>query len=199
MKVTMKSKLFQAPSKGAWALIAVGLLAVGVAAACQLSHSPAFGPDSARAATGSIDTAQFQPHPAPDFVLKDLSGKEVKLSDYLGKVVVLNFWATWCPPCRKEIPDFIELQKQYGTEGLQFIGIALDDEGAAKVKPWLTKNPITYPILLPDGKVVATYGDMTSIPVTFVIDRKGVVQSTYTGQRPRAYLEGLLKPLLAEK
>ncbi len=194
----MKSKLF--------APIALGLLLVGAAAAYQLTKSQAFAPDSAQAATmtpddGSSpsDDPQFVGRPATDFELKDLSGKVVHLSDYRGKVVVLNFWATWCPPCRKEIPDFITLQKQYGPDGLQFIGIALDDEGVAKVKAWTDKNPIVYPILLPDEKVQKSYGEMTSIPVTFVIDRKGIIRDNFTGPRPHAYLEGVLKPLLAEK
>ncbi len=190
---TRSSKLF--------APIAMGLFAIAAIAFYQLTQSQAFSPDSARAAVAAdpTDDPATQVRPAPDFELKDLQGNTVHLSDFKGKVVVLNFWATWCPPCRKEIPDFSELQKTLGGEGLQFIGIALDDEGAAKVKPWLEKNPVAYPILLPDTKVVASYGDMTSIPVTFVIDRKGMIRQNYTGLRQRAVLEGMLKPLLAEK
>ena len=136
--------------------------------------------------------------PAPSLELKDINGKTVRLSDYKGKVVVLNFWATWCPPCRKEIPDFIELQKQYGAQGVQFIGVALDEEGLAKVKPYTEKNPFNYPILIGDAKGVARYGEMNAIPVTYVIDRKGVIRQNYVGMRQKSALEGMITPLISE-
>jgi len=136
---------------------------------------------------------------APDFVLKDVNGKDVKLSDFKGKIVVLNFWATWCGPCRKEIPDFIELQEEYGKEGLQFIGIALDQEGAAKVKPFVDKNKISYPILIGNNDIADKYGGMNAIPVTFLIDRKGMIRGHYIGMRQKSDLESMLVALLREK
>ncbi|MDP4198825.1 MAG: TlpA disulfide reductase family protein [Bacteroidota bacterium] len=190
--------------------IVVGLALAASFAVYKLSSSQDLLPDSARAATRdaatrdaaeTMDTAAQAPRPAPDFELKDLDGNVHHLSDYRGKVVVLNFWATWCPPCRKEIPDFIELQKQLAPQGVQFLGIALDDEGLPKVKPWVASHGFSYPILLPDaaGKVVASYGEMSSIPVTYFIDRKGVIRSTFIGMRQRPVIEKELAPLVAEK
>lgn len=154
-------------------------------------------------ASEKADTSAAQAaRPAPDFELKDINGVTHKLSDYKGKVVVLNFWATWCPPCKKEIPDFIELQKQYEAQGVQFLGIAMDDEGLDKVKPWVTSHNVTYPVLIPDlpeRKVASSYGEMSSIPVTYFIDRKGMIRQTFIGMRTRPIFEGELKPLVSEK
>ena len=152
------------------------------------------------AATSSIesDSTVMTPKPAPDFSLKDMDGKTYNLSDYRGKVVMLNFWATWCPPCVKEIPEYVELQGEYGAQGVQFIGIPLDDEGVAKVRPWLAKHPVTYPILLPDTKVVGTYGDLSSIPVTFIIDRKGMIRESFVGIRQKPVVVEMLKKYIAE-
>ena len=136
---------------------------------------------------------------APDFVLKDVYGKEVRLSDFRGKIVVLNFWATWCGPCRKEMPDFIELQKEYGNDGLQFIGIALDQEGADKVRPFVERNKISYPILIGNNEIADKYGGMNAIPVTFLIDRKGMIRNHYIGMRQKSDLEEMALALMREK
>jgi peroxiredoxin len=136
---------------------------------------------------------------APDFTLKDVNGKNVKLSDFKGKIVILNFWATWCGPCRKEIPDFIQLQKEYGKEGLQFIGIALDQEGMERVRPFAEKYNISYPILIGNNDIADKYGGMNAIPVTFLIDRKGMIRNHYIGMRQKADLESMALALLKEK
>lgn len=146
----------------------------------------------------SADTSAANAMEAPDFALKDLDGNTKKLSDYRGKVVVLNFWATWCPPCRAEIPAFIEVQKEFGP-GVQFLGIALDDEGASAVKPWAQSHGISYPILIPDREVTHNYGDISSIPATFIIDKRGRIRKAAIGAQEKSTLEETLKPLLAEK
>jgi peroxiredoxin len=172
----------------------------GLAAMYRISPNPFVNTSYA---SQKADTSAAQaPRPAPDFELKDINGVTHKLSDYKGKVVVLNFWATWCPPCKKEIPDFIEMQKAYEAQGVQFIGIAMDDEGLDKVKPWVASHNVTYPILIPDlpeRKVASNYGEMSSIPVTYFIDRKGMIRETFIGMRTRPIFEKELTPLIGEK
>lgn len=138
---------------------------------------------------------------APDFELKDIDGKDVHLADYKGKIVVLNFWATWCGPCRREIPDFIDLQNAYAKDGLQFIGIALDQEGAEAVKKYVEKTKIAfnYPVLIGSNDLAEKYGGMPAIPVTFLIDRKGMIRNHYIGMRQKADLENMALALLREK
>ncbi|MBC7542371.1 MAG: TlpA family protein disulfide reductase [Candidatus Sericytochromatia bacterium] len=138
------------------------------------------------------------PKPAANFSLPNADGgKPIKLSDYKGKVVILDFWATWCPPCRQEIPDFVSLQKQYGAKGLQIVGIALDQEGADVVKPFAKENHINYPIALDTkSSVPALYGGVRGIPTTFVIDRKGNIVKKFVGAESRAKFEAEIKALL---
>lgn len=131
---------------------------------------------------------------APDFVLKDMDGKEVRLSDYKGKVVVLNFFASWCPPCRHEVPDFIELQKLYGDKGVSFIGVALEDAGNAK--NFKERFGINYPVLVDDGKASNIYGPIRSIPTTFIIDKNMKIVKFYIGSRSKDVFENDIKELL---
>lgn len=157
---------------------------------------------SAQSKTKTDTAATFAPRPAPAFELKDLDGKIVHLSDFAGKVVVLNFFATWCPPCRWEIPQFNEIQKKYADQGVQFVGVSLDDEGAEKVKTWASTHPVAYPIVMtdPDHKILDTYDVKTAIPVTFIIDRKGMMRGEYIpkrGDSPGAIIESMVKPFIA--
>lgn len=133
---------------------------------------------------------------APDFTLKDINGNAMSLGDFKGKVVILDFWATWCPPCREEIPHFKELYTQYKEKGLEIIGVALDDGGLQDVKPFAEENGINYPILLGNDKVTRDYGGIKGIPTTFVIDRQGNIIEKFLGYRQKEVFEKIIKKLL---
>lgn len=133
---------------------------------------------------------------APDFALKDADGKVVKLSDYKGKVVLLNFWATWCGPCKIEIPWFIEFQKTYKDRGFTVIGIAVDDEGWEIVKPYLATKQVNYPVVVGDEMVNTKYGGVEALPTTFVIDKDGKIANTHVGLVSRKEYESDIEQLL---
>ena len=131
---------------------------------------------------------------APEFSLKDINGKTVSLSAFKGKVVILDFFASWCPPCRQEIPDFIKLQNEYGDKGFAMVGVALVKLGDAK--KFAGEFGISYPVLIDDGKVSNLYGPVRSIPTTFVIDKDMKVVKMYIGARSRGDFENDIKKLL---
>lgn len=147
--------------------------------------------------TGTILAAALDPGAmAPDWKLQNLDGKTVQLSDFKGKVVVLDFWATWCPPCRGEIPGFIALQKQYEHQGLVVVGVSLDQGGPGVVSSFAKTEGMNYPIVMGDDDVAAEYGDIQAIPTTFVIDRSGKVVAKHEGGTDKATFEGEIKKLL---
>ncbi len=134
--------------------------------------------------------------PAPAWTLQSIEGKPVKLSDFKGQVVVLNFWATWCPPCREEIPDLIALQKQYASQGVVVVGVSLDDGGPAPVARFARKMEINYPVVMGKRETAADYGGIAALPTTFIIDRKGNVLDELIGATDRAGFEAKLKSAL---
>jgi cytochrome c biogenesis protein CcmG, thiol:disulfide interchange protein DsbE len=137
--------------------------------------------------------------PTPDFVLKDVDGLDVRMADFQGKVVLVNFWATWCPPCRMEIPDFVELQRALGPQGLQVVGISLDDEGASKVGPFATQHRVNYPMLVNGHGAAIAYGGITAVPTTFLLDRQGRVVERREGLATLEHWREAIGALLAEK
>jgi cytochrome c biogenesis protein CcmG/thiol:disulfide interchange protein DsbE len=135
---------------------------------------------------------------APDFTLKNLDGKSVRLSDFKDKVVILDFWATWCPPCRNEIPHFIELQEKYGSRGLAVVGVSVDQGGAKAVKPFAASWKVNYAMLLADARVGDAYGGIQYLPTTFIIDRKGQIVKRLVGYQSKELLEREIEPLLKD-
>jgi peroxiredoxin len=132
---------------------------------------------------------------APDFSLKNLNGQTVRLSDFTGKIVILNFWATWCPPCRIEIPHLKELYAQYRDRGVEVIGISLDSAGEQVVRDFVEKNQIDYAILLGDEKITLDYGGILGIPTSFIIDRQGRIRQRLFGLQTKEVFEQALKGL----
>ncbi len=136
------------------------------------------------------------PQPAPVWKLKDVEGKVISSETFKGKVVVVDFWATWCPPCRAEIPGYIELQKKYGKDGLVIIGVSLDQKGPAVVKPFMEKFGINYQIVMGDDDISAAFGGMDAIPTTFIIDRAGIIRDRKVGAEPTEEYEKRIVALL---
>ena len=153
------------------------------------------GPGAARSSL----KPESQRRKAPDFALRDADGKLVRLSDYRGKVVLLNFWATWCSPCRFEIPWFIEFQRQYKDAGLEVLGISMDEDGWEAVKPFLTRFGVNYRILMGDDMVAQLYGGVDSLPTTFLIDRQGRVAAVHIGLVSKRSYEKDLAELLEQE
>jgi len=118
--------------------------------------------------------------PAPDFNLRDSTGAEVKLSDYRGKAVLLNFWATWCRPCKVEVPMLMEFENRYKSGGLAVIGVSMDDDGWKSVMPYIAKNKLNYPVVIGSQELAKKYG-AESLPMTMLIDREGRLAGVHLG------------------
>ena len=145
---------------------------------------------------GSTSNAAGVSTLAPSWELKDADGKPVKSGDFAGKVVILDFWATWCGPCRREIPGFIELQRQYADKGLVVIGVSLDQDGAAEVQPFMDKTGINYPVVLGNEGIVNVLWRCRRHPDDGIIDRNGQIVRKHVGFTEKAEFEKEIKPLL---
>ena len=130
--------------------------------------------------TGDLKS-QGQRKPAPNFSLKDADGNAVNLADYRGKVVLVNFWATWCGPCEAEIPWFIEFEKKYKDQGFAVLGVSMDDDGWKSVRPYIASHKINYRVMLGSEVVSAQFGEIESLPTSFVLDREGRIASNHIG------------------
>ena len=148
-----------------------------------------------RTAGGAV-TSQFRGQPAPDFELQSLEGKNMKLSDFRGKAVLLNFWATWCGPCKIEMPWFVELQKEYGPQGFQIVGVAMDDASSEEIAKFAQQMGVNYPVLLGKEAVGQSYGGVGVLPTTFFIDRDGKLVAREFGLQSRSVFVDHIKEAL---
>ena len=155
------------------------MLYVGFHAARR--NGPAFAPRLALAS------------PAPDFTLQSLDGKTMRLSDFRGKAVLLNFWATWCGPCKIEMPWFVELQNQYAAQGLQIVGVAMDDASKEDISKFAKDMGVNYPILIGKESVGDEYGGVPALPESFLIGRDGKIVDKILGLRGKAEIEDAIK------
>jgi peroxiredoxin len=135
---------------------------------------------------------------AKSFSLTTIDGRTVTLNDYKGKVLILDVWDTWCPPCRMEIPHFVDLYKTYKSSGLEILGVAVGREGLEKVKKFVADNGVNYTNAILNKEFLDSYGPIEGIPTTFVIDPKGQIARQYTGYRGRDVFEADFKALRAK-
>ena len=173
---------------------AVALLGVGSGCGSDVQSESAAVP--ALNDTPAAQPAERSENAVPEFALQDLDGRTVHLSDFAGKAVFLNFWATWCPPCKAELPDLVEVQKKYGGDEFVIVGISLDRTGPAKVQAFVQQAGLNYPILMGNEQVVAAYGNFTGIPTSFLLNPRHEAVRQYTGMITKAQLvhdlEGVL-------
>lgn len=155
-----------------------------------------FGLHMARRAKGP-GPPDIKGQQAPEFALNSLDGKTVRLADFKGKAVLLNFWATFCQPCKIEMPWFVDLQNKYGPEGLQVVGIAMDDASEADIAKFANKLGVNYPILIGKESISEAYGGIPFLPTTFYISRDGKVVDKVFGLKGKSEIEESVKRALS--
>jgi thiol-disulfide isomerase/thioredoxin len=155
-----------------------------------------YGLHAARRSVAANVPSILKSSPAPDFTLDALDGTSMRLSDLRGKAVLLNFWATWCSPCKIEMPWFVELQKQYGPQGLQIVGVAMDDSGKDEIAKFAKDMGVNYPVLIGKEAVGDAYGGVPALPETFFIGRDGKIVDRIIGLKGRTDIEESIKKAL---
>ena len=161
-----------------WPSLAVAVDGTNVAGAVVAEAMP---PDSV---SGHMPSQTFRSRPgglAPEFALPDADGRPVRLSDFRGKVVLLNFWATWCGPCKIEMPWFVEFQRKYRDRGFTVVAVSLDEQGWLAVKPFLDDLQPNFPVVVGSDELAEEFGGIVALPTTFLIDRDGQIRSQHTG------------------
>lgn len=195
--------------------VALSLSALLLGSACSRSGEPAVNvaaPDSKAAAPAAAaaskapaamaaksEMALPKLGAAPQWKLQDIAGKPVTAADFKGKVVVVDFWATWCPPCREEVPGYVELQNKYGKDGLMIVGVSLDQAGPEVVKAFAAKYGVNYPMVMGDEAVVTAFGGIEALPTTFLIDAQGQIRDRKVGMESKEDYEKKIVAVLGEK
>jgi thiol-disulfide isomerase/thioredoxin len=169
------------------------LVAVGLAA-CGMGTRP----DGRAPAGATSDGSSGPAREAPDFALRDLGGQLVRLSDFQGQVRLVDFWATWCAPCREEIPVFNELQREYGERGFKLLAIAMDDAPEQVVPVFARRHGISYSVLFGTEEVAEAYGPILGYPTKFLVDRQGRIVGSFIGPVPKSVLAERIRALLAQ-
>ncbi|HKW17448.1 MAG TPA: TlpA disulfide reductase family protein [Terriglobales bacterium] len=158
-----------------------------------------FGIQRAHRTPVTTTVGKLQGQPAPDFSLSSLDGKTMKLSDFRGKAVLLNFWATWCEPCKVEMPWFVDLQKKYAPQGLQVLGVAMDDASPEDIASFAQKMGVNYPVLIGKEEVGAQYGGIEYLPSTFYINRDGKILDHVFGLVSKSEIESDIQKALGQQ
>lgn len=176
-------------------------IALGILIACNTTNQLPIQTQTRTTVGTTTDTPRnSQPNTgqhlndAPDFTLDKVDGEPFTLSEHKGQIVVINIWATWCAPCRKEIPDYMELQQEMKNKGVLFVGVSIDEEGWKVVRPVVEEYQINYPVVVDDGSVFEGYGPFRGIPITYVVNQEGKVEYVSEGMTTK----GTLKPVLQE-
>jgi cytochrome c biogenesis protein CcmG/thiol:disulfide interchange protein DsbE len=172
-------------------LCAATCAALLLVSACGQSRAPQ------RAAVAEAAVCEEAgPRPAPDFTLQDASGRTITLSELKGQVVLLNFWATWCGPCKIEMPWFIDFQRKYKDRGFSVVAVSLDEEGWDVVRPYSQEMQFNFPVVVGNEEVASKFGDVSALPTTVVINKEGMIVSTHTGLIGRSDYEKEIESLL---
>lgn len=158
-----------------------------------------FGIQRAHRVPVTTTAVKLQGQPAPDFSLVALDGKTLKLSDFRGKAVLLNFWATWCEPCKLEMPWFVDLQKKYASQGLQVLGVAMDDASPSDIASFAQKLGVNYPVVIGKEEVGAQYGGIDYLPSTFYISRDGKILDHVFGLASKSEIEANIQKALSQQ
>ncbi|GIV60916.1 TlpA family protein disulfide reductase [Rhodocaloribacter litoris] len=185
-------------------LLPFGLTLLLLSGCGERNAGPHGLPDDNRPPATSVETdaataeaPSYLGQTAPDFTLKTLDGQTFRLSDHRGKVVLINFWATWCGPCVIETPELVALYNDLKGRGLMIVGVSLDEEGFEVVRPFAEEFDVTYPLVVDDGAVAEAYGGIYGLPTTFVLDREGKIRHRFIGLFPTGEMRPEIEKMLA--